>query len=104
MMSEEQPKESDAATGEDKASDSLMDGSNQKKSRIIGLGLIVVIVIIVLLAVLLPTTGKKIEERETPDTFNFQAGVSLITSYHVESEITSRIARTVISVEIANAL
>ena len=67
-------------------------------------GIFVLIVIVVVLAIVLPKSKHDAEEYVPPETIDFQTGVSLVTDYHIDANITSRIAHTVISMEIANAL
>ncbi|KAG7351926.1 vault protein inter-alpha-trypsin domain containing protein [Nitzschia inconspicua] len=100
-MDEEQSKQPKATSGGGTGVSPAQTGTK----FIFGLGiLMVLIVIIVVLAMVLPGNNDETESLQTPDTINFQTGVSLITSYHIDSEITSRMARTIVSMEIVNAL
>jgi len=73
----------------------------RKKFAVLVIFLIIAIVVVVVLAVLL-TRDK--EELETPAAVDFETGVSLVTYYGVNATITSSLARTILTVVVANAL
>jgi hypothetical protein len=61
------------------------------------------VIVVIVLAVVL--TGKdETTDEYTPDAMDFSTGVSLITSYAVETRVRSRLAQTKITIEVANAL
>jgi len=82
------------------------DTSNTKRF-LPALAFAAVVLIIILCAVLIPNDREPLspeEEVYVPETVDFQAGVSLITAYDIQSIITSRLATTTIVIDIANAL
>ena len=85
----------------------IHDTTNQrKKLAVLGIVFTFVIVLVVLLAVLLPRNKDEEEEppEEIPTAVDFVTGVSLVTFYGVNATITSRLARTVLTIVVANAL
>jgi len=66
--------------------------------------IIVLIVIVVLLAILLTQNKESVDGGDLPIAVDFSTGVSLVTSYIVNTEVRSRLSRTTITMEVANAL
>lgn len=65
---------------------------------------IVVLILIIVLAVALTQAPVIVDPRPPPATSDFSTGVSLVTSYAIETKVRSRLARTKITMEVANAL
>lgn len=65
-----------------------------------------VLVAVIVLAVVLTRGESPVPEAEglPPPTIDFSTGVSLVTSYAIETKVRSRLARTTIAMEVANAL
>lgn len=62
------------------------------------------IVVIALIVIIVTTRQKPVEEDVMAEKVDFSTGVSLITNYDVEATIRSRLAKTKLSMTIANAL
>jgi von Willebrand factor type A domain/Vault protein inter-alpha-trypsin domain len=66
--------------------------------------LILFIIVVVIVIVIVMITQKQEPEEYVPATVNFEAGVSLVTNYIVNTTVASRLCRTKISMDIVNAL
>jgi hypothetical protein len=76
-----------------------------KKGAIIAVSVFAIVLISILCAVLIPRNkGEEPTDIYSPETIDFQAGVSLITDYDIRAVVSSRLARTMISINVANAL
>jgi len=76
---------------------------NSKKKKYLFGGVIVAVAFAVILSIAL--TSKDPPTTEEPSPFaDFSTGVSLVTEYHVNSKILSRLAQSTIKLEVANAL
>ncbi|KAL3908383.1 MAG: hypothetical protein SGILL_008504, partial [Bacillariaceae sp.] len=106
MMKEEETYPTKTATAvKDGAPEDQQTKDYERRNILIAIGLFVVVIIIAVVAVVLTLPDEEqVDVYAPPDTIDFQAGVSLVTEYHVDAEISSRIARSVISMEIANGL
>ena len=65
--------------------------------------LVIVLIVIVVLALVL-TQEDPVDVGDPPIAVDFSTGVSLVTSYVVNTEVRSRLSRTTITMEVANAL
>ena len=65
-----------------------------------------IVIIAIVLAVVLPliTQVPPTTVEDPPTTVDFSTGVSLVTSYHVETRVRSRLSRTTITLTVSNAL
>lgn len=66
--------------------------------------LIIVLIVIVVLAIVLTQDKDPVDVGDPPIALDFSTGVSLVTSYVVNTEVRSRLSRTTITMEVANAL
>ena len=66
--------------------------------------LIIVLIVIVVLAIVLTQDKDPVDVGDPPIAVDFSTGVSLVTSYVVNTEVRSRLSRTTITMEVANAL
>jgi len=66
--------------------------------------LIIVLIVIVVLAIVLTKDKDPVDVGDPPIAVDFSTGVSLVTSYVVNTEVRSRLSRTTITMEVANAL
>jgi hypothetical protein len=75
----------------------------QERRRLI---IVLIIVMIVVVAVVVPIVVTQNDgEEDVPDEFvDYSTGVSLVTYYGIEAAIRSRLARTKLTMEVANAL
>ena len=68
------------------------------------LGLAVIVVIVVVPAVVLSGGGGEEPITDVPLDIDFTNGISLITLYGVDITVSQRLARTVLTMEVSNAL
>jgi len=66
--------------------------------------LIIVLIVIVVLVLVLTKDKDPVDVGDPPIAVDFSTGVSLVTSYVVNTEVRSRLSRTTITMEVANAL
>ena len=66
--------------------------------------IIVLIVIVIILAIVFTQDKDPVDVGDPPMAVDFSTGVSLVTSYVVNTEVRSRLSRTTITMEVANAL
>ena len=74
-----------------------------RKRYAIAFILVCLIVIAIVIIIVVTTRGKTVEE-DPAEVVDFSTGVSLITNYDVSATIRSRLAKTKLSMTIANAL
>jgi len=81
-------------------------GSPSSSWKIQAASLVVILAIVVIVVAIVMTRDQEEAEEDVyvPETMNFITGVSLITSYGINATISQRLARTVLTIDIANAL
>ncbi|CAB9520302.1 trypsin inhibitor heavy chain H4 [Seminavis robusta] len=87
-------------TGQGRSTDAGRSG----RTLAIGLVAVIALVLVIVLLVVLTKSDNEDYEMEPPVAMNFATGVSLITAYNINATISHRLARTVIKMEVANAL
>jgi len=70
----------------------------------LSIGTILILIAIIITAVVLTQEKSSVVEKPPPPNVDFSTGVSLVTSYAIETKVRSRLARTKITMEVANAL